>query len=91
MPETLELNVQAGKSAQVKIVADGKAVFSGELAPDQTEHFQAQDNFLVFSSDASALLLELNGQVQPPLGPPGRPGSVKLTRKDLRKVEGGQD
>lgn len=91
MPETLELNVQAGKSAEVKIIADGTTVLSGTLSAQQTEHFQARDSFEVFSSDASALLLELNRQIQPPLGPPGQPGSVKLTRKDLKKVQGGQD
>jgi cytoskeletal protein RodZ len=91
MPEKLELNVQAGKSAEVKIVADGKTVFSGTLSAEETEHFQARDSFEVFSSEASALLLELNGRIQPPLGPPGQPGSVKLTRKDLKKAQGGQD
>jgi len=90
-PETLELNVQAGKSAEVKIIADGKTVFSGTLSAEQTEHFQARDSFELFSSEASALLLELNGRIQPPLGPPGQPGSVKLTRKDLKKAQGGQD
>ncbi len=91
MPGTLELNVQAGKSAEVKIIADGKTVFSGTLSAGQAEHFQARNSFEVFSSEASALLLELNGQIQPPLGPPGQPGSVKLTRKDLKNVRGGQD
>jgi len=90
-PETLALNVQAGKSAEVKIVADGKTVFSGKLSAEQNEHFRARDSFEVFSSEASALLLELNGQIQPPLGPSGQPGSVKLTRKDLKKAQGGQD
>ena len=91
IPETLDLNVQAGKSAEVKVIADGKIVFSGKLSPEQTQHFHARDSFEVFSSEASAVLLELNKQIQPPLGPPGQPGSVKLTRKDLKKVQGGQD
>ena len=87
----LELNVQAGKNSEVKIVADGKTVFSGMFSAEQSERFRARDSFEVSSSEATALLLELNGQIQPPLGPPGQPASVKLTRKDLKKAQGGQN
>jgi helix-turn-helix protein/uncharacterized protein DUF4115 len=87
----LDLKVDAGKPAQVKITADGKAVFSGKLSPGHGRHFQAHDRFEVTSSDASALVLELNGQVQPPLGPPGQSGSVTLTRKDVKNQSGGRD
>lgn len=91
LADGLDLNVDAGKPAQVKITADGKAVFSGKLSPGQRQHFQAHDRFEVTSSDAGALVLELNGQIQPPLGPPGQSGSVTLTRKDVKNQSGGRD
>jgi cytoskeletal protein RodZ len=40
--EMLELNVQAGKNAEVKIVADGKTVFSGMFSAEQSERFRAR-------------------------------------------------
>lgn len=89
--DLLQLKVEAGKPAEVKIVADGKTLFSGQFAADQVQRFQAQESFEVYSSEASAVLLELNGQVVPPLGPPGQPGRVTLTRKDLKKTQGGQN
>ncbi|HEV3253765.1 MAG TPA: RodZ domain-containing protein [Candidatus Acidoferrales bacterium] len=90
-PDLLELKVEAGKPAEVRIVADGKTLFSGQFAADQVQRFQAQESFEVYSSEASAVLLELNGQVVPPLGAPGQPGRVTLTRKDLKKTQGGQN
>jgi cytoskeleton protein RodZ len=91
----LDLKVDAGKPSQVKVLADGKVVFDGNLAPGESQRYQARVKFEVSSSEASALLLELNGQIQPPLGPPGQPGSVTLSREDLKKPqnqsEGGRD
>ncbi len=84
----LELKVEAGKPAEVKVTADGKLVFAGRVTPGQRQHFQAKESFEISTSEASALLLELNGQIQPPLGPPGQFGSARLSRKDLRKSQG---
>jgi transcriptional regulator with XRE-family HTH domain len=89
--DLLELKVEAGKPAEVRIVADGKTLFSGQFAAGQVQRFQAQESFEVYASEASAVLLELNGQVVPPLGAPGQPGRVTLTRKDLKKTQGGQN
>jgi cytoskeleton protein RodZ len=91
----LDLKVDAGKPSQVKVVADGKVVFDGKLEPGESRRFQAKVNFEISSSEASAVLLELNGQIQPPLGPPGQPGSATLSREDLKKPrnqsQGGRD
>jgi hypothetical protein len=35
------------------------------------------------------VLLEMNGQAMPPLGPPGSSGTMKLSRNDLRQAPGG--
>ncbi len=89
--QPLELRVQAPKTVHVTVVADGNTIFTGQLDAGQTRTFQANDNFEVFASESSAVLLELNGQLVPPLGPSGQPGSVTLTRKELKKPLGGRD
>lgn len=84
----LTLQLEAGKPANVKVVADGNVVFQGPVAANDVRQFQARDKFEVSSSESSALLLELNGQTVPPMGTPGRPGSVTLTRSDLSSATG---
>lgn len=79
----LTLQLEAGKPAHVKVVADGNVVFTGDVRANDVKQFHAQDKFEVSSSESSALLLELNGQTLPPMGTPGQPGSVTLTRSDL--------
>ena len=90
-PPILELTISAGKTSVVSVTADGKSVFDGKMNAGENHHFRAQEQFEVSSRDSSALLLEMNDQTVAPLGPPGRPGSVTLTRKDLKKAPGGPD
>ncbi|MGB0036546.1 MAG: RodZ domain-containing protein [Candidatus Acidiferrales bacterium] len=86
---TLVLKLDAGKPADVKIVADEKTVFDGHIAAGETKSFYARETLEISSSESSALLLELNGQTVPPLGQPGQPGSITLSRKDLKPSSGG--
>lgn len=90
-PALLELKLEAGKSTTLTVVADGKTLFVGRISAGQTRQFQASEKFEVSARDSSALLLELNGQMLPPLGTPGRPGKTTLTRKDLKPSSGGPD
>jgi cytoskeleton protein RodZ len=84
----LTLKLEAGKPANVKVVADGRVVFDGPVQVNDVKQFEARDKFQVTSTESSALLLELNGQTVPPMGTPGRPGSVTLTRSDLSSATG---
>ncbi len=88
-PDGLSLKLQAGKPADVKIIADGKVVFEGAVQPDDAKRFDARDTIEITSSDSGAVLLELNGQMVPPIGTPGQPGSVTLTRDNLHSAAGG--
>ena len=88
-PAGLELRIQVAKPANVKVIADGKLVFSDTVQPNDVSQFDAQDSFEITSSESSALVLELNGQTVPPIGAPGQPGSVTLTRNDLNSATGG--
>jgi cytoskeleton protein RodZ len=86
-PEVLKLAIEDGKSARIKVVADGKKLFEGRLRPRTEKHFEARDGFEITSNESSALSLELNGETLPvPSGPPGKPFSI--TRKDLRAADG---
>ncbi len=89
VPAGLALQIQAAKPANVKVIADGKVVFDDTVRPNDVKQFDAQDTFEITSSESSALLLELNGQTMPPMGAPGQPGSVTLTRNDLNSATGG--
>lgn len=87
----LELKVEAGETSNVTVIADGKSVFSGRLEALRSLSFHAQKSFTVTSSKSSAVLLELNGHTVPPLGPPGEPGKITLTRDNLSPGPGGED
>lgn len=87
-PATLALKMEAGKPADVKVVADGRTVFDGHIEAGEVKRFGSNRSLEIFVSEASALLLELNGQTVPPLGRPGLPGSIKLTRQDLKPAAG---
>jgi cytoskeleton protein RodZ len=82
----LALKVEAGKPAQLKVIADGKTVFEGAVRANVVMNFNAKATFEVTTSDFSALLLELNGQPVPPIGPPGQLGKITLTQNDLKSV-----
>jgi len=84
----LTLKLEAGKPANVKVIADGKVLFDGPVQVNDVKQFQAGNQFQITSSESSALLLELNGQTVPPIGTPGQPGSVTLTRSDLNSATG---
>ena len=87
--EDLQLKIEAGKSTTINVSADGKTVFDGRIIAGQNRTFTAQTSFDVKAKDAGALLLELNGRTLAPIGPPGRPGKVKLTRHDAPAAAGG--
>lgn len=85
----LHLKIGADKPASVRVVADTKTVFDGPLAPGESRQFEAANSLELTSSESTALHLELNGQAVPPFGLPGQPGSVTLTRNDLKTAAGG--
>lgn len=87
--EKLELRIEAGRKAQIRVIADGQPQYSGWIDVGETQSYFAHDTFKVSTSDSSAVLMELNGKTMGPLGTPGRPGQATLTRKDLRDSPGG--
>ena len=90
-PLPLELKVDAGRTAQVTIVADGKKVFEGQMKPSKFEIYCAQEYFEVSANNSTALVIELNGQLQLLPALPDQPGTIRLTRESLKKNLGGRD
>jgi cytoskeleton protein RodZ len=85
----LQLKIEAGKETTVSVSADGSKAFEGSMIAGQSRTFSAQTTIDISAKDGGALLLELNGQTLAPLGPPGQPGNITLTRGDLKPSGGG--
>jgi cytoskeleton protein RodZ len=81
----LDLSVSTSAATRVRILADDKVVFDGELPVGVNRHFPANDRFEITAADSSAVLLELNHQLMRPLGPPGASGTMVLSLKDVRQ------
>jgi cytoskeleton protein RodZ len=87
----LELKIEAGKETFVTVSTDGSKAFEGSMIAGQSRTFMAQGAIYISAKDAGALLLELNGQTLAPLGPPGQPANLTLTRSNLKPASGGSD
>jgi cytoskeleton protein RodZ len=79
----LALKLQATRAADVNLVADGKTIFSGHLNPGDAKDLTATGSIQISSSEASAVLLDLNGKMVVLPGQPGQPSAITLTPKDL--------
>jgi cytoskeletal protein RodZ len=85
----LDLALSTSSSTHVRVLADGK-VLADEIIPlGTTRHFSTSHQFEVTAADAAAVLLELNGQPIPPLGPAGSSGTIVLSQRDLRQARSG--
>jgi Helix-turn-helix domain/RodZ C-terminal domain len=85
----LHLVVRVSSAAQVRVIADRNVVFEGRLEAGAEKEFSARQTFQVATRNSNAVRLELNGQLLPPFGIPGRPGSITLTAKDAKPSAGG--
>jgi cytoskeleton protein RodZ len=86
--DPLELTLRTSKPVDVTIAADGSTVFKGPIDAGDKRQFEAHDAFDITSSDSGAVVLELNGHPVGAFGQEGLPGSVKLTRNDLKVSSG---
>jgi cytoskeleton protein RodZ len=84
----LVLKIEAGRATSVRVSVDGHKTFQGKIPAGGSKTFQANQVFYVTARDAGGVLLELNGQTLPPLGPQGRSGSIRLTRESLKQQDG---
>jgi cytoskeleton protein RodZ len=85
----LDLAVSTLAATHVRVLADDKLMLDGELPVGTTRHFSAQHQFEITAADSAAVLLELNHQAMPPLGPPGASSTMVLGQKDVRRPDRG--
>jgi cytoskeletal protein RodZ len=85
----LQLVIRASSPARVRVMADGKAIFEGEIEARGEKEFSARETFNVSTGNSSAVRLELNGQPVSLTRAPDHSGSVTLTAKDLKFPAGG--
>jgi cytoskeleton protein RodZ len=86
---SFDLAVSANAPVHVSVDSDGYLVFDSDMKAGDTHHFFAVGDFQVSVSDSGAVLLELNGQAMPPIGPAGSSGTIKLNRNNLKQEPGG--
>jgi hypothetical protein len=84
----LVLKIEVGRATSVKVSIDGHKTFQGKIPAGGSRVFHANDVFFVTAHDAGGVLLELNGQTLPPLGPPGHSANIRLTRESLKSQDG---
>lgn len=87
--EILELKLEVSKRTKVMVNGDGRVLVSRQLGPGEMRTYQAHDHFDVAAKDPSAVRLELNGQVQPPLRASSGRWNVTLNQESLKKSAGG--
>ncbi len=89
IPAQLDLKISVGSPTSVSVFSDGKNVYEGRMTTNENKLFHAKESFEISASNSTAVLLEMNGQTMPPIGSPGQPGKLTLTRADLKKQAGG--
>jgi transcriptional regulator with XRE-family HTH domain len=89
MKPYFQMKIEAGKNARIRVVADRRLIYNGRIAAGDTRRYRARNTFEIFSSDSGAVLIELEGQTMPPLGPSGQPGGATFTRRDVEAAAGG--
>ena len=72
-PRNVEIQLVSNQRVWVRVTADGEIVFEGRLVPGENYAYSANTEVLVFTGDASALRVFLNGQ---DLGVQGIEGEV---------------
>jgi cytoskeleton protein RodZ len=77
----LDLSVLAAMPTRVRVVADGNVVFDAQRPSGENRRLSAAGRTEVTAADASAVLLELNGQTVAPLSPPGSSATIVLTQR----------
>ncbi len=79
----LELVVRATSATVLRVNADGKSAFDGQINAKDVKQFAAHDTFEIWASDAAAIHLELNGHALGTIGRAGQAGRITLTAKDV--------
>ncbi len=83
-PTQLELQIDALGDTRVTVTADGVRQIDRLLHRGDSRHVRAREVIELQTSDASAVVLTLNGETLPPLGQLKESRTLTLTQKDLK-------
>lgn len=86
VPAPLVLQIDTpNQTAWVEVRADGKRQWSGDMRAGESRVVKAFSNIQLRTGNASAVILTLNGETQPPLGSPGEVKTANFTLQDVKK------
>jgi Helix-turn-helix domain/Domain of unknown function (DUF4115) len=88
-PSGLDLSISTSTRTRIRVLGDGKLLLDAEVAPGDTRHFSAGQQFEVTAANPAGVLLELNGQAMPALSATTASGTIVLSQKNLRQAHGG--
>ncbi len=83
---SIHLELRATSEAWVRVVSDGKTVYSGVLQPNEARVFEAKALLTLRTGNAAALAATYNGKPLGELGPEGQVRTVQFTPSGFQVV-----
>ena len=80
----IRVQVQATGTVWVRMIADGKTLYEGTLAPNESRTFDGQEAMNLRVGDAAAVTVTWNTKPIGEIGPAGQPRTVKFTTGEFR-------
>jgi cytoskeletal protein RodZ len=75
----IRLELRATAEAWVRVISDGKTVYSGVLQPNEARVFEGADSMILRAGNAGALAATYNGKPLGELGPEGQVRTIQFT------------
>jgi cytoskeletal protein RodZ len=80
----IRIQMRATSAAWVRLIADGKVVYSGTLQPNESRNFEGQASVNLRVGDPAALEVTWNEKPVGEIGPRGQPRTVQFTPEDFK-------
>lgn len=82
--EPVQVDVRVTDAAWMRIIADGRKIFEGELRPGDSRSAKGQRTISLFTGKPAALDVTWNGKSTGPIGPANRVVTVEFTPETFR-------
>ena len=83
----IELQVEVVETVWILASADGERVFEGIFQPGQTKPIYAREEVMLRVGNAGGVVLALNGEPLPPVGPRGHVRRVMVTTEGMQIID----
>ena len=83
---SIHLELRATSEAWVRVVSDGKTVYSGVLQPNEARVFEGRSSVMLRTGNAAALAATYNGKPLGELGPEGQVRTIQFTSSGFQVV-----